>query len=192
MCSRLCAQPYHLWVGFDATGYVCDSELVTKVKGRFGSRSALVELAPELEMPERAYVEVRDWDGFDLDLELELVDRRYRCRELKMYQRPGGAEITGERLRSVPVATFMKNGVALIADLNPTVPLPEMAKNGPTDENLMWVAWLYRLAYAVGDSPKQAVASSFGLAQSTAGRWISRARDAKFLDAAKSPGRAGG
>jgi transposase len=58
-----------------------------------------------------------------------------------------------------------------------------------TEEVLRWVANTYRLAYAVGESPKQAVATAFDIAPATAGRWISRAREVGLLGAATEPGR---
>ena len=168
----------------------CKSEHVTTVKARYGSKigSDLVEIAPDFEMPTPMEIDVVDWQGYDLLLVVELVAGRYRCRELRMRQRAAGQEVTGEALRSVPVARFMHEGIPMVADLPED--LAEMAKQGPTKVNLGWVAIVYRLAYAVGDPPKQAVARQFRIAPATAGRWISRARDAGYLKPAKEPGKA--
>lgn len=146
-------------------------------------------------MPQRGTVTVTDCGGYDLVLEIELEDGRYHCRQLRMTSREGGPEVTGEALRSVPVAGIVGDGVRSIAHLAAVFgglrPPDNLAEHGPTREALEWVARIYRLAYAVGDTPKKAVESALDLSPATAGRWVAKAREAGYLGAAPVPGKAG-
>lgn len=168
---------------------MADDSPAKDVRYRLTRDQKRVEIAPDLVLSTPLLIDVIDWEGYDLLLRLELVDGRYRCRELRVIQRDGGPEVTGETLRSVPVATFMRKSGAAAAYPKS---LREMAKQGPTREVLDWVARVYRLAYAVGDAPKQQIAEKFGIAPSTAGRWIQRARRPEygFLSPAEETGRA--
>jgi hypothetical protein len=148
----------------------------------------MVELAPGLSMPVSAVVTVPDWEGFKITLRVKLVDGRYRCHEMHLLRR--GEEITGEALRSVPVARFLQLGITTIAPM-PSPPAA-LAEGGPTKETLAWVAKIYRLSHAIGVPPTQQIAQEFNLKPSTAGRWVSRAREARFLEPAEKAGKAGG
>jgi transposase-like protein len=61
----------------------------------------------------------------------------------------------------------------------------------PTDERLARVAEVYREAVLLGERPTQAVADAFGIARSTAGRWVQEARDRRYLRPAPGPRIAG-
>jgi hypothetical protein len=56
-----------------------------------------------------------------------------------------------------------------------------MRDQGPTEDSLHVVAYVYRLAHMVGDPPTRAVASAIGLPYNTAARWVQQARRAGFL-----------
>lgn len=167
-----------------------------KIHGSFDpATTSWVEIAPGLRMPQCGKVTVTDCGGYDLELKVELDNGRYHCRLLQMNSCDGGPEVTGEAVRSVPVASIIGDGVRSIAHvaavfggLHPPVNLGEQ---GPTREALEWVARIYRLAYAVGDTPKKAVESALGLSPATAGRWVAKAREAGYLGAAQVPGKAG-
>lgn len=58
-----------------------------------------------------------------------------------------------------------------------------------TDDQLATVAKVYREAMDAGDPPTLAVAGAYGVARSTAARWIQRARKGGFLGPAR-PGAA--
>jgi hypothetical protein len=90
--------------------------------------------------------------------------------------------VTSEALREVPVAAIIRDAIVRSADM-PCFPRPVKELDGrtPTRETLEAVAAVYQVAYAVNDFPKQRVAGSFGIATSTAGRWIARAREAGLL-----------
>jgi hypothetical protein len=96
-----------------------------------------------------------------------------------------GAEMTGEALRSIPVATILRDGV--MSALQTTLllgeerPPADAGKAGPTTENFRWVARIYRFAVLLGANPTQAVADGLDIPRSTAGRWVTRARDRGLL-----------
>ncbi|AVT37398.1 hypothetical protein [Plantactinospora sp. BB1] len=92
-----------------------------------------------------------------------------------------GQEVTGERLRELPVARLLRlatqGAVAPYLAQHPA----DMGKAGPTTETLQQVARVYRLALLSGDAPTQAVAEWLAVPRSTAGRWVTRARDRGLL-----------
>ena len=67
----------------------------------------------------------------------------------------------------------------------------DVAAAGPTDEALWWVAHIYRLALVKGDAPTKRY-ELMALPTSTAGRWVTLARQRGFLGPAEGPGKAGG
>lgn len=166
-----------------------------RIRGSFDSNaSLLVEIAPGLQVPARGTVVATDCNGYDLHATVELHGGRYQCRELCITSRDDGSEVTGEAVRSVPVAGVIREGVLSMARATAALgglqPPDGITEHGPTREALEWVARIYRLAYAVGDTPKKAVESALGLPPATAGRWVARAREAGYL-APATPGRAG-
>jgi hypothetical protein len=52
---------------------------------------------------------------------------------------------------------------------------------GPTDKALEAVAALYTMAVVIGDPPTRTVATVLNLPRSTAGYWVSKARDKGLL-----------
>lgn len=107
---------------------------------------------------------------------------RYIVRRIEV-ESPG-PEITGGRLRAVPVAAVLREVVtaALRQHAPPHRPAMDRPAGGPTDETLRWVASVYQLAVLLGDAPTQAVAEQLDIPRSTAGRWVTRARDRGLLD----------
>lgn len=175
--------------------------VTTRAAGTFGRN---VSLGGDLTGP--VSVEIRDDDaaGYKLRMVAVLENGRYVVDELSVTRRAGGPPVTGEALRSIPVTNVLRTGVqkhfmraertgGRTTRLTP-VTMPDdvaaITANGPTDEALRWVADIYRAAYALGDSPTQAVEQDLQLARSTAGRWVSLARKRGFLDPAE-PGKAG-
>jgi hypothetical protein len=150
-------------------------------------------------------------------LELEYVfrfdreSRRYGCYQLRVFA-DHGVPITAASLRDVKIAEIMfltlrvsgplsADGTArgLIRELpNPDgqepwglqVP-PNVAKEGPTDRALRWVAHIYRYSLAIGYKPTKAVQEAIGLSRPTAGRWIAATRKRGLLGPAEV-GKAGG
>lgn len=154
-------------------------------------------LVPSLgELPPGGTIHVADCNGYQVSADVELERGRYRCRELLVSQGESGEPVTGEALRAIPLAQLIRAGLnhveRLAALMGRAERPPVTTRGGPTPEVLAWLAHQYRRAYAVGDPPKQAVAQGLGVSIATAGRWISRAREAGLLDAVEGPGKAGG
>lgn len=165
-----------------------------------------VPVAPGLSMPDTVTVKVEDWTGFDIELTVVPGEGRLVAKAVSVSQRDGGPPVTGEVLRSIPVARLTKEAavhvVALGEDefgtstLTPWVFTPEVVKGlrdaGPAPSTLEAVAHLYRLALLKGEPPTKAVEETLGLPRSTAGRWVGLARQEGHLGAAEGPGKAGG
>lgn len=183
-------------------------------RSRRGPDCALVPVAPHVRIysPFTVTAEVAD-----LDVEVDVVavpaegERAGRlvCRELRVRQRDDGPAVTGEALRSVPVAFLTQAAARQMArtdapDVLPgvgselavgpliTAKLAELGKQGPTEEVLATAAYLYRLAVVIGYGPRSAIEEAFGVSRSTAGRWIALARERGHLGPVEGPGRAGG
>ncbi len=163
----------------------------------------MVQLAPGLAVESPVQVVVEDCNGYDVDLVVVGLPGdaqragRLVCRELTVRQREGGPAVTGEALRSVPVATLTNLAVSKVLQLaegaaRSQKPPEGVAAHGPTDEALRWVAHLYRLALVTQEKPTKAVEEALQLPRSTAGRWVSLARERGFLGASEGSGKAGG
>lgn len=151
----------------------------------------LVELAPGLSMPLEVHLMSERWPGFSrIELLLRLTDGRYRCFEMHLFRED--EEITGEVLRSVPVARLIQLGINTWAKFEMPKITDEQIHAGPTRENMEHVARIYRLAHAVGQPPTQRIAETFRLKSSNAARWVTRARELHLLDPAPAAGKAGG
>jgi hypothetical protein len=142
-------------------------------------------------LPPAGTIHAEDWHGYDVDVDVELVSGRYRCRAVRVRQRGDGGEVTGEAIRTLSLSRVIGAGVKWVMKLEdmmwPSAPAPS-----EDDRKLKWVVETYRLAYAIGEAPKQAIAQGLGVSPATAGRWISRAREAGLLGPAEGPGKAGG
>lgn len=71
-------------------------------------------------------------------------------------------------------------------------PPPDTGASGPTERALEWTAHLYRLAYATGRKPAQAVADGLKVTRATAGRWVMLARERGYLGPTASDKRKAG
>lgn len=123
---------------------------------------------------------------------------RYVVQQVSVTAKIGG-EVTGEVLRRVQVAGHLRLiARAAVQRYGSSDWWPgELAEAGPTTETLRAVALIYRVALLSGDAPTQAVAERLGVPRSTAGRWVTRARDRGFLTvvdprASRTEGRSGG
>jgi hypothetical protein len=144
--------------------------------------------------------------SFRFDHEL----KRYGCDTLTVHVNPANsptAPITTAALRDIAIKDAMV--MKLLVNTDPEDPLihdlpnpdgrepwgrqaPQgLAKQGPTDRALQWVAHIYQFAVAVGVGPTKAVEELIGLTRPTAGRWIAAARRKGFLGPAEI-GKAGG
>ncbi|GLZ05000.1 hypothetical protein Acsp03_24660 [Actinomadura sp. NBRC 104412] len=157
-----------------------------KTKGSFRPEDVQLDIGDGVKIPNLITVSADEVGGYAVELMAEYDDQagRYVAR-MAVVRAGDGAEVTGEVLRSIPLATILRDGVmdALRATLllSGARPPVDAGKTGPTTETLRWVARIYRLAVLLGDAPTQAVASGLGVPRSTAGRWVTRARDRGLL-----------
>ncbi len=157
----------------------------------------MVELSPGVVLPERFSVNTNFGDyPYAVDFEAVLEGDRFVCESLRCRRRPGEDPVTTEGLREIPVARLLRIAAErLLAGpdgkdkMRPA--FPRVLEDGPTNDALLHVAGMYRLAQACGEPPTKAVEDRFNLARSTAGRWISMARR-KGLLSPTTPGKAAG
>jgi hypothetical protein len=133
---------------------------------------------------------------YRLEIEVVLEGDRFICQSLRAERKKGGDPVTSQGLRKLPIQDLIRGaslGVLHRVKRNPEgnawvlqplnrVSFRRFAKKGPTMEALEHVALVYRLAYAANESPTKAVQEAFGLARSTAERWVSKARDAGLIE----------
>lgn len=155
-------------------------------KWEFNPNAGLVDIGDAVKIPVEITVNAEGIGSYTVELKAayEPGAGRYVTRQATV-RSVDGAEVTGEALRSVPVATILRDGLLgalqAVMALNFAPPPADIGKAGPTTETLQWVARIYRTALLVGDAPAQAVASALGVPRSTASRWATRARDRGYL-----------
>jgi hypothetical protein len=172
-----------------------------------------IEVIPGVVGPRefRAFPVTEPYTGHELAVLVRFDERlrRYTCDELCLARGEGGPPITTESLRQVPIGVLIDSSIriSLLVDFrdapgdmpdtalrdlpNPDgrepwgrVPPQGLAKEGPTDRSLQWVAHLYRLSVALGEQPTATVQELMGLSRATAGRWVGTARERGYLGAA--------
>jgi hypothetical protein len=117
-----------------------------------------------------------------VELVAEVQNGTYVVSDLRCSRKRGGPGVTGEAIRAVPVKRILTEGaIRANRGLHPGPDVAEIRDQGPTEESLHVVAYVYRMAHLVGDPPTRAVASAIGLPYSTAARWVQHARQAGFL-----------
>lgn len=144
-----------------------------------------------------------------LDVEIDVVpeDGRLVAQEVRVRRQPDGPPVTGEAIRSVPVAALTQwaakevlriVGIADNGEIR-AVPagVPEdqvqyVRDHGLTDKTVEIVAHTYRLALLMGNTPTKMVEEWLDVPRSTAGRWIATARERGLLGKAEGRGKAGG
>lgn len=135
----------------------------------------------------------------DLEMGIELKDRRFVCTDLRIKKRSDGPAITGELLREVRVHEILRDlvqltvmrinhdrceGEKVFVDLADHMRPPEgTGKRGADDETLRWVAQAYEVAYALNEPPTKSVQTALGVSRATAGRWVAEARRRGMLHA---------
>lgn len=164
----------------------------------------LTRIRPGLAMPSTVTVVAEDLHGYDVEVEVVPLRGRLTAREVRVRQRENGPPVTSEVIRSVPVARLVQEAAAQVMSSSTSAEgvttsimrqlteehVEQLRAGGPTDAALDWVAYLYRLSVAVGEPPTRTVEQVLGLPRSTAGRWVSLARQRGFLGRTES-GKAG-
>ncbi|MDQ3342191.1 MAG: hypothetical protein M3425_02790 [Actinomycetota bacterium] len=151
---------------------------------------------------------------YHLVLDVETSDDGPVCTGMQVNRREGGAPITSNGLRRVPVAKLLRITATAVAAKSAAAgpgritvsPLHTDGvgdfyaryRQGPrrdggplTDDELTRVAEVYRAALQVGDPPTAAVAQVLHASRSTAGRWVMQARRRRLLAPAPGPRQAG-
>lgn len=170
-------------------------------------RSA-VEVAPGLVIPSPVWVRAEDVNGYDVALEVVPEGGRLVARNVSVQRRNGGPPITGEALRSIPVARLVRAAaecarlghvqgegdtkLTSVSPLGGEQVLQHARDAGPTVATLRLVAYVYKVALLRGDGPTKAVQDTFKIPRATAGRWVGLARERGILGPAEAPGKAGG
>lgn len=165
-----------------------------------------VELLPGLRLWREVTVVADDYKGYGVEVRVVLDDGRLTAREVTVTQREGGPPVTGEALRQVTVAAFVRRSIEASAPDIPREPgesfqlvafgllqppdVTRMRDAGPVAETLGWVAKIYTLALATGDRPTKAVEEVFEVPGYTATRWVAKAREKGLLASAAEPKRA--
>jgi hypothetical protein len=178
---------------------------VAKVTGK-------VEIVPGVVGPARIIgdrgIEGRQASRVRLDIRFDRELGRYVCHEVCVFRdlkdQPHAGPVTTETLRDVDLAAWIAVSVLIRGDEGPAIrelPNPDgrepwglhapegVTEGGPTTRSLRWVAHLYRYAFAVSIGATKFVEEQLGLHRSTAGRWVSMARQAGYLGPAE-PGKA--
>jgi hypothetical protein len=142
--------------------------------------------------------------GVDFEAVLMLDGARYVVQDLRFIRREGGAPITSELIRRIPVQRIVRGVVTELAELRTdpdavyesdgfrlraperVVITPDererMVEAGPTDETLLWVARIYVMAGVAGDPPAKSVKETLDIPMPTANNWIRRAKDRGILN----------
>jgi hypothetical protein len=167
----------------------------------------MVTVAPGLAVKRTVVATV---NGYPVEVDVDVAPENGRlvATAVRVSQKDNGAPVTGEVLRSIPVALLTKQhlrsvvevtttgeGDSAVTRISPRVLTEEvrqrLVESGPTAETLDWVGYFYRLALLVGDPPTRTVEVLFQVPRSTAGRWVAAAREHGYLGPAEGPGKAG-
>lgn len=163
-------------------------------------------VAPGLAMLSPVKVIAEDCNGYDVELEVVPQNGRLSARKVTVKQRPDGPPVTGEAIRSIPVAGLASaaarhvmvaetgdDGRTWLSERPLTPEIKERIRTeGLGDFALSWVAYLYRLALLIGAPPTKEVEQALGLSRATTGRWIAAARERGYLGAVEKQGKASG
>jgi hypothetical protein len=140
---------------------------------------------------------------FIVELDVSVLDGQPQCRELRVKAREGGPPVTGEELRKLRVAGFLRHTARYAAYRHEAQPdgsvkftpvgededvdtiYSQLRKRGPRRERdyerLKEVASIYRAALARREPPTKTVARELSVAESTAAKLVRAARDKGLL-----------
>lgn len=180
----------------------CVSVSFMKLSYEVPEGATTITLAPGLELFSELLVRGEDYKGYDVEVLVVFEEGRLLPQRVCVHRRPGGPAVTGEALRSVAVAAFVRrslgdasfpsmieSGTRVAFGLLDVQDRDRMREAGPITETLQAVARVYAAALAVGDKPTKVVAEAFEVPGYTAGRWVAGARKRGFLGPAE-PGKA--
>lgn len=165
-------------------------------------RGGTTELAPGERIYNRVQFLSANYFGYEAHAVCEYQDGRMVVVDLTLRQRPGGAPVTAERIRRVPLTRITEqswvqapsgmshSGITAFTLQRSEPDWAQLRAAGPTEETLRWAAQVYRRALSRGGAPTKTVADVFGVSHRTAGLWIEKARRAGYLGESAGPGKA--
>jgi hypothetical protein len=185
-------------------------ERPVRIEPRWNMMDGVVPFGGRFAFPRRWQVKIDDPNlPYRVELEIVAEGGSFACRGLRCESRPGGPAVTGEGIRRLPIAGFVRHtlqDVALVqvgkghyvplgdqADLEEIFAAYRRTETGRrpiTDDELAEVAEIYRAALLSDPAPTRAVAKAKHLSRSHAARLVGRARAAGFLGPTR-PGKAG-
>jgi hypothetical protein len=156
-------------------------------------------------MPKLTVVK-QEINGYAVEVDVVPEAGRLVAQAVRVTNLPGGPAVTGEAIRSVPVAMLTKLAARHLMQFTEhegytewepgltldSATVARLRENGPRTETLEAVTYLYRLALLVGDPPTKVVETVLGVPRSTAGRWVAAARKHGLLGPSEGSGKAGG
>ena len=129
-------------------------------------------------------------DGIEIQLRVTLIDGGYQVTAMNL-SGTGGAVVTTESLRKIPLRTIVRNTVGRALTKENLLEAFGMPDGHGSPDKLSFVAFTYRLARVLGEAPTKAVMEAEGVSRSTASRMVAAAREAGQLRADET-GHAGG
>lgn len=144
---------------------------------------------PSIEMGE-IYPDVADPGWFAVGAEAEFVpeEQRYVLSRIEILRPPERGGLNAVDLREIPVMAIVGSAIISYVHVQSEAgPVLFERPDGTTisslqgSDRLLAIARQYAIARAVGRSPLKDVAEWMGVSQSTATRWVSKARAAGLL-----------
>ncbi|WP_330133001.1 hypothetical protein [Rhodococcus artemisiae] len=126
-----------------------------------------------------------------VELEIDVVEGRLACTELRAARTEGGPPITSDHLRRIPVGSWVElaaEKLNVVQAIEPTPdgesfraidfawPSTEFVDDGPTEEALESISQIFAFCMATGQKPIAVLAREYGLTKQTASRWIATAK----------------
>lgn len=150
-----------------------------------------VQVAPTvwLELPSVGTCYDTPREGWTTLLDLDYDGRRVIPTSVTVTS--DGAAVTGKELRDVPVGSLMDSQLNLVGHLSilegwemtpSEARAAEIRAEGPTDQNLRYLAEVYLMWRAIGTRPSEMTQFVFGLTRPTAARWFRKARERGLID----------
>lgn len=126
-----------------------------------------------------------------VELEIDVVEGRLACTELRAVRTADGPPITSDHLRRIPVGSWVElaaEKLNVVQAIEPSAdgesfraidfawPSTEFVDEGPTEEALESISQIFAFCMATGQKPIAVLAREYGLTKQTASRWIATAK----------------
>ncbi|WP_344427126.1 hypothetical protein [Pseudonocardia ailaonensis] len=173
---------------------------------QLGTSSQVVPVGPGLVIGQPLAEAFKDVAGYDVTVHVAPQEGRLVASRLVVDQRAGGPPVTLDGIRHIPVGALVRavgannlqevegraGGYETVSPNLSEAEVAELVAQGPTDQTLRTVAYLYRYALAVGDPPVKVVEQTMKLSRSKTGRWIALCREKGYLNPSEGAGKAAG